>query len=408
MKVLHITPHLGGGVGKALSELSAASTPDIKRTFLLLETPRDRRYADLIEQTGATVVFAKNIAHVAEMAKEADIVQFEFWNHPRIYELLATCPFPSIRSLFWCHISGLFAPFIAPGLLTSARRFVFTSPCSFQSPALANLTEEHRSRLLSIGSGYGFSEPLQYGKVPGSVPKVGYLGTVDFVKMHPDFFNIIDAVEISDFEVSVWGGFNPDGEVAKAHDRMRHPERVKLLGHCADPAAALAPLDIFLYPLHPEHYGTAENALLEAMSLGVAPLVLANPAEQAIVEHDKTGFVAKDPKDCSKQLSELLRDIGRVRAVGANAAEYIRENHTPLRSATQFGALYENVLSEPKTKPDFVSAVGNTRKIGFSRPNRKRGQQSGSRPIFQPQREVFSIFWTVSLKTQICCKFRNR
>ena len=365
MKILHFTPHLGGGVGKALSELTAASSLDIHRTFVLLEAPRDRRYSDLIEKFGANIIFAEDLEQVAELATDADIVQFEFWNHPRTYELLARCRFPSIRSVFWCHISGLFAPYIAPGLLTAAHRFVFTSPCSFQSPVLATLTKEDRSRLVSIGSGYGFSGHYPSRQDPNPVTKIGYLGTVDFIKMHPDFFNIIDDVDRSDFEVSVWGGFNPEGEVAKAHGAMKHPERVTLLGHCADPAAALSELDIFLYPLHPEHYGTAENALLEAMSLGVAPLVLANPAELAIVEHGKTGFIAADPKSCSEQLSQLLNDVGLVQAIGTNAAEYIRESHTPLLSAAKFEALYMDVFKEPKVKPDFVSAIGKTPKDWF-------------------------------------------
>jgi len=49
---------------------------------------------------------------------------------------------------------------------------------------------------------------------------------------------------------------------------MRHPERIEFCGETAEPAAALSDADIFFYPLQPDHYGTAENALIEAMSLG--------------------------------------------------------------------------------------------------------------------------------------------
>ena len=365
MKVLHITPHLGGGVGKAFSGLCAASSPDIKRTFLLLESPRDRRYSDLINKTGADVISADNLTDIAALAAAADIVQFEFWNHPRTYELLAKCPFPAMRFVFWCHISGLFAPFIAPGLLTSANRFVFTSPCSFRSAFVAEIAEEDRRRLHSIGSGYGFSGIVSPKRSSGPKPKIGYLGTVDFVKMHPDFFSIVDAVDIPDLEVSVWGGFDPEGAVVKAHRAMQNPEKVKLLGHCADPEAALSELDIFLYPLHPEHYGTAENALIEAMSLGVVPLVLANPAEQAIIEHGKTGFIATDSKDCSALLGNIMNDLSLIRDVGTNASSYIHENHTSKLSAQKFQALYQDVLHEAKIKPGFVNAIGNTPKAWF-------------------------------------------
>ena len=53
---------------------------------------------------------------------------------------------------------------------------------------------------------------------------------------------------------------------------MRHPGRVHFAGHIADPASALSGADIFFYPLQADHYGTAENALVEAMSLGVVPV----------------------------------------------------------------------------------------------------------------------------------------
>ena len=78
MKVLHVTPHLGGGVGKAHAAISAALPTSIEQTFFLLEAPRDRRYTDLIATTGARIVVASDFAEVARLARDADIVQFEY------------------------------------------------------------------------------------------------------------------------------------------------------------------------------------------------------------------------------------------------------------------------------------------------------------------------------------------
>src|SRR5256885_586152 len=111
MKLLHIMPHLGGGVGKAHAALVGALPEGaVDQTFLLLEPPRDRRYVDLIEAGGARVIVASGLDQVAELAGKADIVQFEFWNHPRLFECLACCAFPAIRSVFWAHISGICDP----------------------------------------------------------------------------------------------------------------------------------------------------------------------------------------------------------------------------------------------------------------------------------------------------------
>ena len=53
MKVLHVTPHLGGGVGKAHAALSVALMEEIEQTFVLLEEARDRRFMNMIrEQRG--------------------------------------------------------------------------------------------------------------------------------------------------------------------------------------------------------------------------------------------------------------------------------------------------------------------------------------------------------------------
>ena len=157
MKVLHITPHLGGGVGKAHAALSGALPKEaVEQTFLLLEEPRDRRYADAIAAGGVRVMVADGLDQVARMASAADIVQFEFWNHPRLFECLAHCAFPAMRSVIWSHISGLAKPLIQPGLIGEAGRFVFTTEASRAIPSLARIPEVTHRKIAVINSGFGF------------------------------------------------------------------------------------------------------------------------------------------------------------------------------------------------------------------------------------------------------------
>ena len=95
MKILHVTPHLGGGVGKAHAAISAVLPEMVEQTFVLLEAAARsplRRY----DRSGwRAVIIADNLDHVAALAREADIVQFEFWNHPRLFECLARTDFPA-------------------------------------------------------------------------------------------------------------------------------------------------------------------------------------------------------------------------------------------------------------------------------------------------------------------------
>ncbi|MEN9896140.1 MAG: hypothetical protein RIR97_1992, partial [Pseudomonadota bacterium] len=248
MKLLHITPHLGGGVGKAHAEICAVLQPGLERTFLLLEQPRDRRFADAIWTSGADVRIATADTDMAALVAKADIVQIEYWNHPKLFECLAMTDFPAMRPIIWSHVSGLFAPFIALGLLPAPDHFVFTSPCSFQSDTVKHLEAETSFRPLAIGSGFGFRSNVIRPPSKSESLRIGYLGTVDFAKMHPDLFQMIDTINHPDLLVTIWGGFDADGAVAQAVRHMQHPERVKLCGHCDDPQTILSKLDIFLYP----------------------------------------------------------------------------------------------------------------------------------------------------------------
>lgn len=357
MKILHITPHLGGGVGKAHAAISAALPTTVDQTFLLLEQARDRRFADAIAARGGKIIIADSLADVAALAVAADIVQFEFWNHPRMFECLARANFPAMRCVFWSHISGLARPVIQPGLIEQAGRFVFTTEASRSIPCLAVLATASQRKLAVINSGFGFADTPRRNPVESRAPVIAYLGTVDFVKMHPGFFDAIDNLD-GDIQVSVWGAVNPSSSVIGHVLAMRHPERIRFRGHTSEPAAALSAADIFFYPLQSDHFGTAENALIEAMSLGLTPVVLNNPAETSIVRHGETGLVAHSIEECTTLLQMLLSAPDVRERISRNAVRAIAETRTPARSAQQFMDLWHGLLGEPERRPDFRTVVG--------------------------------------------------
>ena len=358
MNILHIAPHLGGGVGKAHAALRTALPGEIEQTFVLLEAPRDRRHVDALECGGARVVVAGSLDYVMRLAHKADIVQFELWNHPRLFECLARCPFPAMRSVFWSHVSGLGKPFIPPGLIDAAMRFVFTTEASRANPSMAFVSEQARGRTAVVNSGFGFSAVDLPARARGRKPAIAYLGTVDFAKMHPGFFDAVDRLAPADIRVSVWGAVEPSGEVAARARAMRHPERIVFRGQTAEPARALGEADIFFYPLQRDHYGTAENALIEAMSLGLVPVVLDNAAERAIVRDGETGFVARSIDEAASLLEMLLASPGPRERVSRNAMGHVARTRTPKQSAHDFMILWLGLIATAPQPCDFARAIG--------------------------------------------------
>lgn len=360
MKVLHITAHLGGGVGKAHASVAAASNPSIQRHYALLENPRDRRFADQIAATGATVSHTATTEQLVGLIEDADIVQIEWWNHPRLYGALCALPLVPMRTIFWCHISGLFAPFIPQALLPAGHRFLFTSACSLEDKAVAGLPATVAARLGVVNSGFGFADPVEEPAAQQYPDRIATLGTLDFVKMSPLFFDAVDAIATEIAPVALWGAVDPDGAVPKAQAAMQRPGRIRFAGHAADPRAVLAEAGIFLYLLQPQHFGTAENALIEAMSLGSVPVTFDNPAERAIIRHGETGFLERDPAAVARRIETLLADPALLARVAKAAMADVAATRTPQLSADRLAQAYADVLGEEKRTIDFQALLGRT------------------------------------------------
>src|SRR5262249_32654524 len=112
---------------------------------------------------------------------QADIVQLHFWNTPELYALLRA-PWPATRLIVWVHVGGASAPqvltpelsafgdVLVPGCELCAELPVLNAPGAAPSVNLWNVSD---------------LEALEQATaVPRAGFNVGYLGTVDGVKMH--------------------------------------------------------------------------------------------------------------------------------------------------------------------------------------------------------------------------------
>ena len=356
MKILHVTPHLGGGVGKALSTIVEHDDMEVSRFFLLLEPPRDTCYIRSIKKNGGEVFLSSDVDDKL-LIQYADIIQIEWWSHPLSFEWLCRHNTSKMRTVFWSHINGLSPPYIPEALVSAADYFLFSSPCSLN---IYNLKDDFKYKVGVVNSGFGFSLCENNRTYNEDIPKVGYLGSINFEKMHQSFFECIDCIQYPDFRVHFFGDvdFEKNGIIEKVRS-MKYPERVCFNGFAENPEEVLRKLDVFLYLLRRDHYGTGENALAEAMSLGCVPIVLDNPSEMELVQNGITGFVVRDIQEASDVLSMLLRGRSAdLEAIGQRAASAVKALRSPPSSCRKLKVVYEKIIKHPKKSVRYSDILG--------------------------------------------------
>jgi len=360
LNVLHITPHLGGGVGKALLSLAQSSLgKNVTHTFVLLEEPIKKQFFDELSLINSTVYISPKSETVDELINSADIVQVEWWNHPLLFKFLCERQLPAMRLLIWCHVSGLHTPLIPVGLIKQAARFLFTSTCSLAASYIEKLEPSIKQKTGVVSSGTGLNAFDKRDTVNSNNLNVGYIGTLNFSKLHPDFVDFVSSVPIKDFSVTLWGDtLNQELISSQCHSRGKE-KLVQFAGYTADVKSVLSSLDVLIYLLNPKHYGTAENILLEAMSVGVIPIVLNNPAEMAIVKHNVTGLIVDSNESFSDAVMRLTTEPLLKEQLSNQAIAYINENYTQEKMYQNMFSNYQATLENDRCSITFTDFLGN-------------------------------------------------
>jgi len=362
-EILHLTPHLGGGVGKALSTLcvqALESGSAMRHTVVCLKQPEKRVFLERIESAGGRVHVTPGVTQLSELIGAADIVHLNWWNHPALFPPLCQGALPAMRLLAWSHVSGLSSPYIPLRLIEIAHRFVFTSACSLDAPGVSQAKAVHPEKFAVVSSGCGLEQLPEPVFRQSTALRSGYLGSLNFGKLHPDYVDFLAAVDLPGFQVDLVGDNLNQAELAARCAELGRPDLLNFRGFRSDVAAELARLDVLIYLLNPEHYGTAENALIEAMALGVVPIVLDNPAETHIVEDGVTGLVVRTPGELSAAVTRLAEDpIWRL-GLARQAARTARSRFTGAAMELGLARLYRETAKLPKVMIDFVQVFGPT------------------------------------------------
>lgn len=356
-EILHITTHMGGGVGKVLSGLLAAFAAQGKERHevVLLEEPEKRGFFDLLAQAGVKARVEKEAAKIEAAMARADIVQLEWWHHPRMVRfLLELSPVPA-RLVLWAHVSGAFYPYLPPAFLRVPQRFVFTSAYSYENPfwdeAARAWAREHAAMVNSVGD-FPAAEP-QREMHDGFA--VGYVGTLSYAKLHPDFCAFCARVkDIRGISFRLVGDAENEARIRRDAEPFGLSAQLSFAGYVTDVAAEFRRMDVFAYLLNPQHFGTTENVLLEAMNAGLPVVALDQCAEKHLVRHGETGLLVRTPEEFEQALRRLYAHPEERARLGRNARRYIEENFSVGRTAAHLNAVYDDIMKMEKTLCDFT------------------------------------------------------
>jgi len=353
IKILHITPHLGGGVGRVvLNYLSKyKNNLDIKHRVVCLDYANDEAKKIAI-QIGISLDenLAPNNVALNNLIAESDIVLIHWWNHPLLFDLLVRKKLPPSRVILWSHISGFHPPYVFTGkILEYPDLFVFTTPVSYETREVECCSDIIRKKLRVVWSTGGVDHVRFIYPKNHDGFNVGYIGTVDYAKINSNFFSLCNRVEIPNVKFIVCGGSSETEFIKEAQDRGI-AEKFDFTGLVSKITEYLSIFDVFGYPLSPYHYGTCDQVLAESMAAGVVPVVLANRMERFMVKDGVTGIVARDELEYVKALENLYFNEELRNSVSCKAKEYACQTFSIDKMIYEWEKIFDEILSLPKTE----------------------------------------------------------
>jgi glycosyltransferase involved in cell wall biosynthesis len=355
--ILHIIDtFISGGATRALLTCASGCTKSngTRHRIASLAPVPGKESRELAWQYGLELLEAPEQAELFKAIEVSDIIHLHYWNAPHINEFLHY-DLPPMRLLIKLWVGGLHPPQVITRALANFGDIIQTSgPFAKNLPLFSQPDfSEHRDRIRMCYGPTDISRLKNFQCRPHLHFNITYLGTVDFLKMHPDYVAMSSAVHVPKARFIVCGRGTGFELLEKQARQMGTCQRFDFRKSTEDILSLLAITDVFGYPLCEDNYSACELVLQETAFCGIPAVVFSNGGAEQMVINDFTGYVVNSAAEYRDALEYLYHRPDERARLGVNARNYAKEHFNPDNATRITSDMYAQLLQEPKRKRFF-------------------------------------------------------
>jgi len=195
-------------------------------------------------------------------------------------------------------------------------------------------------------SNNGLRKLLSISEDKKIIASIGYLSKI---KGGKEFINIaLDICKAIDDIVFVWIGESIERkdddfckEIFRVVESNNLENRILFTGERHDINLLLSDVDLFLQPMV---NGSWSRVVLEAMAASVPVIAIEQNLTSEFIINNKTGILAKDEKEASEKIKNIICNKGLLREIGENGHKIVLSRFTNEITAKKIMAVYDETI----------------------------------------------------------------
>lgn len=301
---------------------------------------------------------------IIKLMKTSDVIVINWWGHPLMVQFVAMLPEILCRLVLYCHINGCVYPYLPFSFLNDFDAVMFTTPYSYENPLWTDIERALIREKSSVVYGMGDFEPASYrGRKSygcGNTFRAGYIGTLNYAKLSPDFVEYCEAAseKVNNIEFLLAGDLTD--EVMRDLEQSSISDKFLYLGYVNRPEEFYQQIDVLGYLLNRYNYATTENVLLEAMACAVPVIAFNHGVERQILDDGYSGYLVENKEEYAERIYELYRSEEQRRRLGTAARQSCMEKYSISRNITIYRQILGRCLMQPKRLHDIDALRGKT------------------------------------------------